>query len=117
MTPDPAEVLTGAVLRVAAALQLSDAELAQVIGIGKQEIELARLGGKKIPVDSEAGERCQMLVRMFRALELLVGGDQENCRQWLRSRNEAVGGVPADVIATANGLRQVVRYLEWVRQC
>lgn len=112
MTPDPAKILTVAALRAAAALQLSDDELAQVIGVEKHEIEHLRIGQEMIPVNSGAGLRCQMLIRMFRALEHLVAGDQEKCRQWLRSRNEAVGGNPAEVIANADGLRQVAEYLE-----
>lgn len=112
MTPDPAKVLTVAALRAAAALHLSDDELAQVIGVEKHEIEHLRIGQEMIPVNSGTGLRCQMLIRMFRALEHLVGGDQEMCRHWLRSRNEAAGGKPAEVIANPDGLRQVAEYLE-----
>ncbi len=112
MTPDAGKVLTVATLRATAALQLSDDELAQVIGLERQEIEPLRLGQRVIPVNSGAGLRCQMLVRLFRALEHLVGGDQEKCRQWLRDRNKAAGGVPAEVMATPDGLRQVAEYLE-----
>jgi hypothetical protein len=112
MTPDQAKVLTVAALRAGAALQLSDDELAQVIGVEKHAIEHLKIGQEMIPVNSGAGLRCQMLIRMFRALEHLVGGDQEMCRQWLRGRSEAVGGNPAAVIVNPDGLREVVEYLE-----
>ena len=112
MTPDPAKVLTVAALRAGAALQLSDDELAQVIGVEKHAIVHFKIGQEMISVNSGAGLRCQMLIRMFRALEHLVGGDQEMCRQWLRSHNETAGGDPAEVIANPDGLRQITEYLE-----
>lgn len=112
MAPDSAEVLARAVIRVAAALHISEDELAQAIDLDKQEIESLSLGRGKIPVDSDAGHRCQLLIRMYRALESLVGDDQEKSKLWFRSRNEAAGGIPAELVATPAGLREVVEYLE-----
>lgn len=112
MTPDQAKVLTVATLRSAAALKLSDDELARVIGIEKHKISFLRIGQKLIPVESDAGQRCQLLLRMSRALERLVGGDLEKYILWLRSRNDVAGEIPAEVIATPAGLRRVVEYLE-----
>jgi hypothetical protein len=112
MTPDPAKVLTVAALRAAAALQLGDDELARVIGVEKQKIALLRIGQELLPVESDAGQRCQLLVRMYRALERLVGRDLGKCTLWMRSRNEVAGGIPAEVIVAPDGIRRVVEYLE-----
>lgn len=100
MTPDSAKVLTIAALRAAAALQLRDDELARSIGVGKHKIALLRIGQELIPVGSDAGQRCQLLVRMYTALQRLVGRDLGKCILWMRSRNEVAGGIPAEVIGT-----------------
>lgn len=112
MTADPAKVLTVAALRTAAALQLSDDELARVIGVETSKIALLRIGQELVPVESDAGQRCQLLVRTYRALEQLVGRDLGQCILWMRSRNEVMGGIPAEVIASPDGLRQAAEYLE-----
>lgn len=112
MTPDPAKVLTVAALRAAATLHLSEDELAQVIGVEKHKIALFRNEQEMVPVESDAGQRCQLLVRTYKALELLVGKDLGKCILWMRGRNEVAGGIPAEVIATPDGLRQVAEYLE-----
>lgn len=112
MTPDPAQVLTVAALRAAAALQLSDDELARVVGVETNTVALLRIEQELVPVESDAGRRCQLLVRIYWALEQMVGGDLGKCVLWMRSQNEVAGGAPAEVIATPDGLRQVAEYLE-----
>lgn len=112
MSPDPAKVLTVATLRSAVALQLSDDELARVIGVEKHKIALLRIEQELVPVESDAGQRCQLLVRTYKALEQLVGRDLGKCILWMRSQNEVAGEIPTEVMATPDGLRQVAEHLE-----
>lgn len=116
MTQDPAKVLTAAVMKVAWVLQLSDKELAKIICVPEEEIDLLRLESDLIQPNSRTAERSLLLIRMLTALEATVGGNQEHSRRWIRSHNVAVGGVPMDAIATTEGLGLVLGYLESVLQ-
>jgi hypothetical protein len=45
-----------------------------------------------------------MLVRLFRSLDALVGGDDRQARAWLHAMADQVGGVPAERIRTVKGV-------------
>lgn len=61
-------------------------------------------------------DRAQLLKRMDRSLAALVGGDETKARAWLAANNTHVGGVPAERIRSAEGLQEVVEYLEALRR-
>lgn len=58
------------------------------------------------------GQRCLMLIRTQQALRFLVGEDQHQHHNWLRSQNLGCGGEPLKLMATPTGLARVVQYLE-----
>jgi hypothetical protein len=51
---------------------------------------------------------------MFRSLDALLG-DTESCRKWLHAENTHLGGVPAELVRSAEGLVHVIRYLDAMR--
>jgi hypothetical protein len=113
MTPqDASQVLTSATLRAADLLGLDDQELGQVIGYSASEAGLLRGGLALVQADTYSGTRCLLLVRMFQAVEALVGGDRAKLRLWLRGFDKGVGGVPGKHISTEAGLIRTVEYLE-----
>ena len=82
--PRPAEdrardrdrVLTQAVVRAAGLLGLKGKGLAGVLGVS--EASVSRLGrGRRIEAESKEGELAVLLVRIYRSLDALVGGDAE----------------------------------------
>ena len=56
-----------------------------------------------------------LLLRLYRSLDTLVGGDQAKARSWLHADNAHVGGIPARRILTIEGLVDVVGYLDALR--
>ena len=64
---------------------------------------------------STAGEPALLVVRAFRGLDALVGGDERAARAWFQSANHHLGGVPADLVQRAEGLVRVVEYLDAMR--
>ena len=56
-----------------------------------------------------------LLVRCFRSLDALVGGDDAQRRAWMSSYNRALAGVPLDLVTTAQGLVATVVYLDRMR--
>ena len=53
---------------------------------------------------SKEGELAMLLVRVYRSLDALVGGDKEQRLAWLRSTNRFMNARPADLLATAGAL-------------
>jgi uncharacterized protein (DUF2384 family) len=112
--PDPAAVLTRATLRAAERLNLSQRELASLLGVSAAS--LSRLvGRRRIDPQSKEGELAALFVRVFRSLDSLVGGDESAAQKWLRADNVHLGGVPAELMASVTGMVRVVDYLDALR--
>jgi hypothetical protein len=102
------------VLAAAARLGLSNRELARIVGTS--EASISRLGRDRElrPNSGEAG-LAAMLVRLFRSLDAMVGGDDAQARAWFRGENHHLGGRPADRVQSIEGLVDVVQYLDAMR--
>lgn len=112
--PKPGAVLAKAVLRAAAHLGLRQRDLAAILG--SSEASVSRLqAGRLLAPDSKEGELALLLLRLYRSLDAMVGGDAEAARAWLDADNRHLGGVPAERIRTAEGLVHVVQYLDAMR--
>lgn len=107
---DRVDVLKKGLLNAGKQLGLSQADLGEVIG--KDRSTLAR--GRLEP-DSKAGELALLLIRCYRSLYALMGGNAEHMRHWMHTENLHTGGVPAQQIKTVQGLAEVVQYLDAVR--
>ncbi len=109
--PDQAAILTKAVLRTAQILGLTGAELAQVIGVSPASVSRLR-NGLTLQRNDKSFELGAMLVRVFRSLDAILGGDSAAQRVWVRAENSGVGGVPAERMKRIDGLVQVLGYLD-----
>lgn len=113
-SPAAAAVLTKAVLRAAERLGLRNRDLAAILGAS--EASISRLSGsRRIEPESKEGELALLFLRLFRSLDALVGGDEGAARSWLHAANHHLGGVPAQLIHRAEGLVDVVQYLDAMR--
>lgn len=108
-------VLTQAVERAAGLLEVSDRELAAVLGVSASSVSRLSAGSRAIDPRSKEGELALLFLRVFRSLDALLGGDAEKCRRWLRAYNAHLAGVPADLLRTARGLVGVTDYLDALR--
>ncbi len=112
--PDPRAVLAKAVLSAASRLGLRNRQLAFVLGAS--EASISRLQrGRGIAPDSKEGQLALLLVRIYRSLDALVGGDDRRAREWLHAPNDHVGGVPAERLGDVQGLVNVLEYLDAMR--
>lgn len=107
---DAAAVLLEAFLNAGQALGLSRAELGQVIG--KDRSALSRRGLRPGGKDAELA---LLLIRCYRALYVLVGGDTAQLQHWMHTPNRHTGGVPAEQVKTIQGLALVLSYLDAMR--
>jgi hypothetical protein len=114
LRPDPGAVLARAVVAAAARLGVRNRRLAEVIGTS--EASVSRLtSGRRIDPASKEGELALLFLRLYRSLDALVGGADDQARAWLHAENRHVGGVPADRIRSVEGLVDVIQYLDGMR--
>lgn len=112
--PDPAAVLTKAVLAAAGRLGVRSRALAAVLG--SSEASISRLQTSRVldPASKE-GELALLFLRLYRSLDALVGGEDEKARAWLHADNDHLRGVPAERIRTVEGLVDAIQYLDAMR--
>jgi DNA-binding XRE family transcriptional regulator len=112
--PKPSVVVTKAVRRAATALGLTQRELARVLGVSESTV--SRLGGQRLLDEAKKEtELALLLVRVFRSLDALVGGDEIKARAWFAAPNTHLGGAPRERVQTAEGLVHVASYLDALR--
>lgn len=113
--PEPGPVLAKATLAAAARLGVRARQLAAIIG--SSEASVSRLQhGRGLDPESNAGQRALHFIRAYRALDLLVGGDEAKARAWMHAHNEHLRGVPAERMRNIEGLMDVVQYLDAMRR-
>lgn len=112
--PDPAVVLSKAVLRAAKQLTLRQEELGRVMGVHRTAITRLKQNLDLQP-QSKQGELALLLIRVARALYALAGGNDAWIRHFMRSPNSLTGGVPAEQIQTIQGLVRVLTCLDAIR--
>ena len=106
-------VVTKAVRRVAEALDVSQKDLSRILGVS--EATVSRFAADNvIDVDRKEGELALLFVRMFRSLDALVGSEAK-ARAWFHSKNDHLGGVPAERVRKVEGLVHVTEYLDAMR--
>jgi hypothetical protein len=112
---DLGEVLAKATARASVLLGLSGAALARVIGVSEPTVARILKGERPLDPASKEGELSMLLVRVYRSLDALVGTDDQKRKAWMQSRNQALGGVPAQLIERAEGLVATLNYLDGMR--
>jgi transcriptional regulator with XRE-family HTH domain len=112
---DAATVLAKATHRSAGLLGLNGAALARVLGVSEASISRMARGERPVPPASKEGELALLLVRLYRSLDALVGNDERRRLAWMRSPNDALHAIPAELILSAQGLVATVAYLDAMR--
>ena len=107
-----AAVLTKAVLRTADILNLKNAELGDIIGVSAPTVTRLRQGKAFLAPGDKSYELGVMLVRLYRSLSPIVGGDDASAQSWLRGENTALRAAPIDLIKTIPGFAETVRYVD-----
>lgn len=112
----PDDILVAkAAARAADILGLSNAALARVLGLSEASVSRLKAGAFAPAPDGKPFELALLLIRLFRSLDALLGGDDEAMRNWLRSPNLDLGGRPVDLIQTVTGLVAVADHVDAYR--
>lgn len=109
---DSARVLTKAVLSVADRLGLPGRLLGQIVGVSEATVSRWRQNGAGLAPESKAFQLAALLVRAYRSLDAIVGGDEAVARTWIGNPNQALGGRPIELMLSPQGLVDVAVYLD-----
>lgn len=112
---DPATVATQAVLRAMALLGLSQQDLAQILGISAATVSRMAAGQRLLQPQTREFDFALLLLRIFRSLDAVVGGDVAKVRAWLGHENRHLGGRPRDLLLRIDGIVHVAEYLDAMR--
>jgi hypothetical protein len=113
--PEPRLVLTGAVLRACALLEITQASLAQILGLSPSTVSRMANGSYRLDDQRKEWELGALFVRLFRSLDAVIGSNDSAARVWLNGQNTALAGRPIELILSTEGLVRVVQYLDAAR--
>ena len=105
-------VLTKAVLAAAERLGMTAKTLGEIIGVSEATVSRMKRGEFVLEEGAKSFELAALLVRVFRSLDAIVGGDERVARAWLLNANTALGGAPLDSMRSVIGLTDVIAYLD-----
>src|SRR6202011_2088440 len=86
--PEPRRVLTGAVLRASALLEITQSSLAQILGLSPSTVSRMGNGTYTLETHKEEWEFGALFVRFFRSLDALIGSNDTTARGWLYGQNQ-----------------------------
>ena len=110
---DADAVLAKALLNTREQLGLTQQELADIIGVHRTAISRWAEGGLR--VHSKTGELALLLVRVYRSLFALFGGNLSDMQHFLRTDNRHLDAPPLSLMMQVQGLVRVVEYLDAIR--
>lgn len=113
--PEAGPTLSKAVVRAAEFLGFSQAAMADVLCLSAASVSRLFAGAYVLsPARKAEWQLGLMFVRLFRSLDSILGRG-EPARIWLNGENAALGGRPAELARTMEGLNRVVAYLDAYR--
>jgi hypothetical protein len=113
--PDPRLILTSAVLRASALLDITQSSLAHILGLSASTVSRMANGGYTLDDQKKEWELGALFVRLFRSLDALIGSNDSAARAWLNGENRGLTGRPVELIRSTEGLVRVVQYLDAAR--
>lgn len=109
---DDDALLLKAALKATDRLDMTQSELAEVLGVSKSVVSRMSNQAGPLPASPKAREIVILFLRLYRALDAIVGGDDAVAARWLRADNLALGARPIEMIKSIAGLTATLGYLD-----
>ena len=109
----PGRVAAKAVVNAAREMDLTQRELARAIGVSEATVTRMKDGGHEL--EGKPLELALCLIRVFRSLDAIAGGDAATIRGWMKNPNSLLGGIPKVLVTSATGLIETMQYLDSAR--
>lgn len=109
------EIVTSALLEAGSNLGLTLSQLASVVGVSAASMKNCSRGAASLS-NAKALELALGLVRVYRSLYAIVGGNREQMQHWMRTANTHLRNEePRKLVASYEGLAIVNHYLDGMR--
>ncbi|MGE3920414.1 MAG: antitoxin Xre/MbcA/ParS toxin-binding domain-containing protein [Gammaproteobacteria bacterium] len=113
--PRKGKVLSKALQNMNDYLGLKRSELAAIIGTSPASLSRLFSGNHEMNIHKKEAELALILLRLYRSLDTLLGGNTKQIQDWLRSPNKHLNGIPIELIQSVEGLIVVTTYLDAMR--
>jgi hypothetical protein len=110
-----ARVLAKSLFKVSEKLELGTYQLADALGLDEQGINKLKKQ-KLLDPKEKKGKVAIKIILIARGLDSLTGGDKDWMRAFMHSSNSGTGGIPANQIATNDGLIKVLDYVNEMKR-
>jgi uncharacterized protein (DUF2384 family) len=108
------ELVTQAAINAAGELGMTNRQLAAVLGVSASKLDRAR--GERASFNGKDYELALLLIRIYRALYAILGGNREQMQYWLQTPNSHLqDAAPLDQLQRLEGIVMVMRYLDAMR--
>jgi len=111
-TNEEGRTVADAVRRAADILEISDVVLGRILGLAPATVSRLKGGTFTPEPDTKPFELALLMIRLFRGLNSITGGDDTASRSWLRSENLTLRGVPLELVQSIQGLVNTVSYVD-----
>ena len=111
--PDPGRVVAKALFAAGRELGISQRELAGIVGVSEASVSRMRGGGYEL--SGKPLDLALYLIRVFRSLDAIAGGEVPVIRGWIKTQNTDLHGVPKELMTSPAGLVEVMNYLDAAR--
>lgn len=115
-------IVANALLEACSLLGVTQDQLAQVLGVSRATVARIKKRATSNQTDdviapnSKAFELALLLIRVYRSLYSIVGGNPEAMRHWMTTPNNHLNHQkPIELIQTALGLGELIWYLDAMR--
>ena len=105
-------LIAKALFRAADKLRVSNKVLSAVIGLSEATVSRLKKGDYVLDADQKAFQLAVLFIRLYRSLDALTGGDDEVSASWLSNSNDALHGIPIELVQSVSGLVNVISYLD-----
>ncbi|MFK8020188.1 MAG: antitoxin Xre/MbcA/ParS toxin-binding domain-containing protein [Pseudomonadales bacterium] len=108
-------VLAKALYRAQVAMGVENQQMADILGVNRTT--LARVyQTENIDPEQNAGRLAAIVLRVYRSVHTLMGGDTKNIQHWLNTPNHAFADqIPLQVMKSVDGLVSVAQYCDAMR--
>ena len=107
-------VLAKALSSICSELKFSQASLSQVLGLSEASVSRLMAGKDAPALPAKSKELALLFVRVFESLDAIFD-NQAAEREWFTSYNKGLVGVPSKLVLSAQGMVNVLGYLEFYR--
>ena len=108
------ELVTQAAISAAGELGMTNRELAAILGVSASKLDRAR--GQRASFSGKDYELALLLIRIYRALYAILGGNREQMQHWLQTPNRHLQEAsPLEQLQRLEGIVMVMRYLDAMR--